>query len=181
LVEITHEKLPMFGGEGNPPVRDWEFWFSASLAPDGNPPLLQWFESYGMDDVGDSFFAPPEVVNNAAIALKSPSTYYIMITAGLSDPAGPGRLIDWSTSDPCNPCATVFVSDVTAHEVSAVERVIDSLVVEPTGFGTWVFGGKQTIRFWGEPIPEPNSLALLVMTAGSFHIFFSRRRMMTCP
>jgi hypothetical protein len=163
LVEFSYVKVPQFGGVSPPPVRDWEFGFSASLALDGNPALFEWFDSYGADDVGQSFQAPVQVVSGAAQALASESTRYLMFTAGLSDPSAPGRLIDWASSSSCNPCAQILVADPTVYRVTAVERVINELIVENTGFGTWVIGGKQTIRFIGEPIPEPHSVAILAL------------------
>jgi hypothetical protein len=159
LVEFTYEKVPIFGGVSPPPVRDWEFGFSASLSPDGVPPLFVWFDVYGTDDVGKTFPATAEIVEGAAQALASSSAVYGMSTAGLADPSALGRLMDWIAT-PCNPCAVTFVADPTNYRVTAVERVIDQLIVENTGFGTWIVGGKQTVRFSGEPIPEPSTIAL---------------------
>jgi hypothetical protein len=88
LVEFTYEKTPRFGGEGSPPIRDWEFGFSAYSGPDGNDvTLLEWFDVYGMDDVGNTFPAPAHVVNGAAQAFASESTIYLMFTAGFADPS----------------------------------------------------------------------------------------------
>jgi hypothetical protein len=160
-VEFSYEKVPRFGGVSPAPVRDWEFGLSASLAPDGIPPLFVWFDVYGIDDVGKTFAAPEQVIEGAAQALASASTTYRMHTAGFSEPSAPGRLMDWEAI-PCNPCAEIFVPDPTAYRVTAVERIIDQLIVENTGFGTWVVGGKQTVRFRGEPVPEAPGFPLAV-------------------
>jgi hypothetical protein len=165
LVEFTYEKQPKFGGDFPPPVRDWEFQFSASLAPDGVPALFVWLGFYGMDDVGKTFPAPAHVVTGAGQALASESTNYTMFTAGFSNPGGPSRLIDMISSNPCNPCARIRVPDPMAYRVTAVERVIDSLIVENLG-PNWVVGGKQTIRFLGELVPEPHTVAVLVIGFG---------------
>jgi hypothetical protein len=69
LVEFTYEKQPKFGGDFPPPVRDWEFGFSAYVGPFGNPTLFEWFDSYGTDDVGKIFPAPAHVVAGATQAL----------------------------------------------------------------------------------------------------------------
>jgi hypothetical protein len=175
-VEFTYEKTPQFGGEGNPPERDWEFGFSAYAGPLGNITLFEWFDSYGTDDVGKTFSAPTEVVNGAEQALSSPSSIYLMFTAGLSNPSAPGRLIDWNTGN-CNPCAKILVPDPTAYRVTAVERVVDDLIVEATTPGsTWVIGGKQTVRFSGEPVPEPATIAILAMGIGHCAIAFIATR-----
>jgi hypothetical protein len=163
LVEFSYEKVPQFGGVSPPPLRDWEFGFSAYSGPFGDKTLFEWFDEYGTDDVGKSFPAPMEVVNRATEALSSESTVYLMFTAGLSNPSAGGRVNDWnSVNGPCNPCAEILVPNVTAYTVTAVERVIDKLIVENTGFGTWVVGGNQIVRFWGAPVPEPCTQFLLM-------------------
>jgi hypothetical protein len=64
LVEFTYEKTPQFGGEGSPPIRDWEFgfWAGASGAPQQ---LINWVDSYGIDDIGKNFFATADIVAGA--------------------------------------------------------------------------------------------------------------------
>jgi hypothetical protein len=144
-------------------VRDWEFGFSGYGGPLGDVTLFEWFDLYGTDDVGKIFAAPNEVVNGAAEALSTPSSIYLMFTAGVSNPSAPGRLVDWNTAN-CNPCARILVLDPTVYRVTAVERIIDDLIVQATQPGTtWVIGGKQTVRVLGEPVPEPTALLLLIV------------------
>src|SRR5688572_5956448 len=86
LVEMNHATLT-YGGEGDPPVRDWEFAISANQPFDG-PLLFRWFDVHGVEDGGKTFTAPDDVVRGAALALASPSTIYDMDTAGLQAYAG---------------------------------------------------------------------------------------------
>jgi hypothetical protein len=172
LVEFSYEKTPQFGGEGNPPVRDWEFAFSAYAGPTGNPTFFEWLDFYGTDDVGKTFPAPVAIVQGARSALASPATIYQMSSAGLSNTMV-GRLVDWSASS-CNPCADVLVQKLSAYQITEVERTIDQLIVQTTGFSTWVVGGKQTVRYLGERVPEPNS-GFLILSAILLPIFIRRK------
>jgi hypothetical protein len=165
LVEMNYQTL-RYGGEGDPPVRDWEYGFSAYPSFDG-PPLFEWFDVYGVDDIGKTFPAPDDVVDGAAFALASSSTYYYMTTAGSATPSATERLSDMEQPPgPCNAhlCARLFVADPTTYRVTVLERLIDDLfAVRPTGSGSWIVGGNQVVRFWGEPIPEPRPVQLVLI------------------
>lgn len=170
LLEFIYEKPPRFGGVGEPPVMDWEFGFWVGEQGTFPTPLyVAWVDLYGMSDIGASFFAPPHLVAGADAAIDSATAYYWMTTASAADPSGLGRLMDLAPPNGriCNgtPCLEILVTDLAAYKVTALERIIDNLVVESTGFGTWVVGGKQTVRFSGEPVPESSSVALALLAS----------------
>ena len=50
------------------------------------------------------------------------------------------------------------------HNVTIVERIIDRIEMVPPQGDFFVFRGTQRIRFWGEPIPEPTTSILLMIS-----------------
>jgi hypothetical protein len=159
LVEFTHKVSAVEGGEPLPATVPFDF--------DAYEPFpLVYFSfrgEYGANDVGMTYIAPPEVVIGANQAFASPSATYLLET-------GPAN---FSSSRHLSPsscqtheCLVVFVDDVTDYLVTSVERAIDQLTLTRTQGNLYILDGAQRVRFWGERIPEPNALALLVASIG---------------
>jgi hypothetical protein len=133
-----------------------------------------WIAEHGLSDVGVSFWAPSDVVEGANTALSDPDAGYELVN-GPFNPSGTFNLYDDaqdpSSEPPCPQpvqCAGVafYVDDFPSYTVTAVERVINYLVLTetepyepPFQFGEWLLESSQTIRYWG--VPEPGSVVLL--------------------
>jgi hypothetical protein len=66
----------------------------------------------------------------------------------------------------------IYVDHVESYKVTAVERVINYLELNDLS-GNWTIAASQSIRYWGEIIPEPHSVTMLVI--GLAYICFSVR------
>ena len=119
--------------------------------------FVNWEEQYRPSDVGKTFVAPPEVVQGANQATMFADSEYILET-------GPsltgGR--DYS---------------IPGHFITSVERIIDQLVIsQPSPGGFYTLSAKQRIRFWGVPVPEPSTWALLAIGLISATVVFRKVR-----
>ena len=128
-----------------------------------------WTSELGPADVGKSFWAPMDVVEGVNTALNDADAGY-----GLGN--GPGNFVgnfslpleQEPTSNP--PCPlpgqcfgiAIYVDDIQSQRVTAVERVINYLELTDF-FGNWTISASQSIRYWGEPVPEPNSAAIVLL------------------
>ena len=129
---------------------------------------LDWTTEYGPGDVAVSFMAPAQIVNGANAALADQRASYTLEN-GPGNFVGPvflfvdGKQISQGPCDVNFFCSTFFVDDVTAHTVIAVERIIDYLILTEIEVGEhYAIAASQTIRYWGVPIPEPSSVALVL-------------------
>ena len=136
------------------------FWAEEGIGPTN---YVGWVEEYTVNDVGMSFFAPPEMLTGGTAALMSPSAEYWLGNGG--NLSTEGRLIDLpSGTGFCNgyACTTVFVPDVSQYVVTAMERTIDKLVltlIVPDRY--YGLEAAHTIRLYGERVPEPSAVALV--------------------
>jgi hypothetical protein len=165
LVEFRHSVAAVEGG--SPPATVL-FDFTAYDTISGAQFLL-WEDDYGPSDVGMTFLAPHDVLQDANLSIVRPNTTFNLTTgpANFSDPLS-------FTAALCGPstCLQVFVSDLSRYTVTRVERIVDELrfLARPDGF--YGLGATQRIRYWGDRIPEPSS-ALLALLA--FAIEAARR------
>ena len=68
----------------------------------------------------------------------------------------------------------IYVDDIQSQRVTAVERVINYLELTDF-FGNWTISASQSIRYWGEPIPELGGPVLLTMAVLHMCISFRPR------
>jgi hypothetical protein len=129
---------------------------------------LDWTAEYSSTDVGISSWATFETVAGANLALMDLRADYALWN-------GPGNFVSPVSF------SKVFVDDLPSYSVSAVERVIDYLVlteiqphVPPAQTGHWTIAASQTIRYWGVLVPEPYALPLMLL--GVWHLSLSCRR-----
>jgi hypothetical protein len=163
LVEFMHSASPFELGIPTPTTIPFEI-----LAG----PRLRWREQYGPGDVGKTFFAPEEVVEGANLAVSVPNTAYLMETGPANFNSGPTVKRPLSECLP-NDCVRLFVGqlDLTDYRVTSVERIVDQLVITPLGNEFYTLSATQRIHFFGELIPEPGTLALLLAALVSSTIF----------
>jgi hypothetical protein len=116
----------------------------------GAPTYVNWREHYSEADVGKSFFAPPEIIADATAALSSTSAVWEVLVNGSQFNFHGGL---WSFGFPPN------------HYLTAIERIIDNLVITPIHETRYTLQFAHRIRVWAEPIPEPTAamLALLAL------------------
>jgi hypothetical protein len=162
LVEFTHKIADIEFGDPLPTTVPFDF-------DAGDPILLltfvDWRQNYGSNDVGMTFIAPAAVIDGADRAIASPETYYLLET-GPANFATPRTL----AAPNClpNDCGGTLVPvfDLPMYNVTAVERIIDQLVITRTQGEFYFLEAAQRIRFWGERIPEPGTKILLVTGIG---------------
>jgi hypothetical protein len=138
------------GMVGSPPPTSVPFDFriyEPNVFP--TPVYTTWLQYYSPADVGMSFFAPPEVVA-AATAARSSTTAIADLEVNFGgfhqDDFGP-----W------------WVGFPPGHYITAIERVLDNLVLIPISENLYTMQFAQRIRVWAEPIPEPRTIGLLAI------------------
>jgi hypothetical protein len=128
---------------GDPLPTRVDFDFDA-YDPNFSLSYVDWRDDYNPSDVGMTFIAPTDVIQGANRAIASPTSKYLLET-------GPAN----------------FSSErsfyLPGYRVTSVERDVDELVITRTQGDLYFLEAAQTIRFWGEPIPEPASMAMLVV------------------
>jgi hypothetical protein len=105
-----------------------------------------WLQNYSPADVGMSFFAPPEVVAGATTARNSRAALSIFEVNN-------GSI--HSTPEPW------WLGFRPGHYITAMEHVLDNLVISPIDETHFTVEFAERIRVWGEPIPEPRAISLL--------------------
>jgi hypothetical protein len=135
--------------------------FSAN-GGNGAPPIAKLEGSYDSDDVGMTFYATPENVEAFQAALSLPTGEYGIITS--NHVAGGGDADElWRTDLP--DYLRQFVPRLgvgfTGYDLTAVTQTIDRIEYQP-GI-TITSQQEQTIRIYGQVIPEPSSVMLLIL------------------
>jgi hypothetical protein len=150
----------------------------AAMQFEGSPrtagqPYFDWEETYGVEDVGTSDWADATILAGASEALaKRDDVVYLLGNV-------PGEVATFDLFDqqgnqlgppnlPCHPeltgslCLTFHVTDMLAYNLVALERIVQEMTITPTlpPLGPWVINAVQTIRYWGEPVPESSTLLL---------------------
>jgi hypothetical protein len=108
-----------------------------------------WPEDYSPSDAGLSFFASPDIVAGANAARESTTAIYSLKTGGQFFSGGEDSR--W------------HVGLSPDFHITALERVIDKLTLTRIDASRYIVDAAQTIRVWGEVIPEPNTAALLII------------------
>ena len=129
------------------------------------PVYATWLENYSPADVGKSFFAPPEVVAGATAARSSTTALAVLEVNFGSFHSTP------------EPWWLGFPMD---HYITAIERVVDNLVITPISQNRYTVQFAQRVRIWAEPVPEPCTIALCAIAVWygcSYRLMaFGRRR-----
>jgi hypothetical protein len=60
---------------------------------------------------------------------------------------------------------SVWVGFPSGYNITAVERVVDDLVITPIHETRYTVQFAQRVRIWGEPIPEPSTIVLFLMAS----------------
>jgi hypothetical protein len=132
------------------------------------PVYFAWEGNYSVADVGDSFFAPPDVVNGATAALRSPTAIFDLQSGAFGFSQRRLNEVPWGVENCSGPNHTcVFVDDPSDYFVTSIERTIDMLAITAASTSTYHIQGAQTIRLFGEHIPEPRTAALVILAASS--------------
>jgi hypothetical protein len=126
------------------------------------PVYAEWPENYSPAQVGMSFFAPPDVVAGATAARSSTTAVYSLQTGGQFFSGGAANL--WYLELPPN------------YSITAMERIVDKLTLTRIDASRYIVDAAQTIRVWGEPIPEPGTIALLIFGTGIYPASRFRRQ-----
>jgi hypothetical protein len=122
------------------------------------PVYTTWLQNYSPADVGMSFFAPPEVVAGANASRTS--------TTAVAD-----LLVNGSAFH--SDFHSVWVDFPPGHNITAIERIVDQLVITPVHETRYTVQFAQRVRIWGERIPEPGTILLLLI--GSIYCAMGRR------
>jgi hypothetical protein len=154
----------------------------ASLRTPG-PEIFDWTETYGPEDAGTSDWADVTILDGAREALARRGDVTYIISNVLGD-IGTVILFDQQGNQvgppnfPCQPdlssstCLTFHVTDMRAYNLVALERVVHEVSISPNHppDGPWVVNAAHTIRYWGEPVPEPGTLLLSLFVVHSLGI-----------
>jgi hypothetical protein len=160
LVEFSHQSGGVQNGS-SPAAVPFQFrGYEPNVFP--TPVYFAWAAEYAMTDAGKSFSAPTELVQGATAALHSPTGIFDLQSGAVSFSQRRLNEVPWGV-DVCEGAnhTCVFVDDPTRHFVTAIERIIDDLVITPVTQNSYHVEGAQTVRLWGEPIPEPNTIAII--------------------
>jgi hypothetical protein len=136
--------------------------------PTVSPTLVytSWRQNYSPADVGKSFFAPPEIIVGATAARNSTTALVVL------EITGSGAF--HSTPEPW------WLGFPAGHYITAIERIVDNLVITPVDQTRYTVQFAQRVRIWTEPIPEPRTVALcaiVVSLASTYRLkVFCRRR-----
>jgi hypothetical protein len=124
------------------------------------PVYVSWIENYSSADVGISFYAPPEIVAGASAARVSATALSLLeiVGSGAFHSTEP-----WSPGFP------------SGYYITAIERVIDNLVITPIHETRYTVQFAHRVRIWGEPIPEPRTVGLSTIGIAVYAIPFRRR------
>lgn len=178
MIPLLEMKWQQVDFELGPVPATVEFRFIATAGNEIN--YLRWIAEHGPSDVGNSFWAPADVVDGANAALKSSDARYTFMNGIGNYMADVPIPIDQApTSEP--PCPTagdrcfgvaIYVDDIERHTVTSVERVLNYLdLTGPTG--NFVVTASQSIRYWGTIVPEPS--AVMLLSFGMLHLCLSSR------
>jgi hypothetical protein len=96
-----------------------------------------------------SFFASPDIVEGATAARASSTAIYDLKTGGQFFSGGKDSR--WNDGLPSD------------YSITAIERVIDKLTLTRIDASRYIVDAAQTIRVWGEVVPEPDTAALLII------------------
>ena len=170
LAEFWHRNV-MAVESPSPPPPTVPYFFAADNSTTGQS-FLFWQDDYGPSNVGMTFLAPQDVLEDANLSIVLPTARFYFST-GPANIAGPLRLTNPSCGDSC---VQVLVPDITRYTVTSVERIIDQLeLIDQSQFGTYILKGAQRIRYWGELIPEPSTAALVFVGLSAGIAMRSRR------
>jgi hypothetical protein len=123
--------------------------FDFRIYESGTPIVhASWLENYSTVDVGMSFFAPPHVIAGATAARSSTTALSVLTVNGSGFHSTPEP---WWLGIPSD------------HYITAIERVVDNLVIAPIHQTRYTVLFTQRIRIWTEPIPEPRTMVLLAI------------------
>jgi hypothetical protein len=139
------------------------FSFATTL---GTPDTLtHWASQHNPVDIGQTLLAPPEVVRGVAAVTTNPHVVFVVSIGPDSGRfGGYDDLMPPTGEDLGVLRMKLFVSNPTSYQVSSIERMINNVVLRwvPGGEGSYYHtGGMQTVRLYGEIIPEPSISALL--------------------
>jgi hypothetical protein len=131
--------------------------------------------TYTDTDEGMAFEAPADLVERFETALSAPRGQFA-ITGGGSTPIGVDADSIWNPASGYMPTAHVprLGHGLTGYNLTRVTRTIDQLdyFIQPGPSGGPTAEIRQTISLYGEPIPEPASIVLLIVA----HVLVLSRR-----
>jgi hypothetical protein len=147
----------------------------------GSVMTATWFDLYTGNNIGQTFDAPSDFINNLADALSRPAPeLYMNHTIGFTDHNPMEHLpFDPSAAPLHTSDADLTLNFLHPHivrwQVTRVTRTIDAMHI-----GSNYFDGTatETIRFYGI-VPEPTPLALTCTSLGTI-LVAARRRPRTC-
>jgi hypothetical protein len=165
----------------------------AAMQFEGSPRMagqsyFDWEETYGPEDVGTSDWADATILAGAREALaKRHDVVYLL--GNVAGEVATFDLFDQHGNQigppnfPCHPeltgsfCLTFHVTDMLAYNLVALERIVHEISISPNDptNGPWVINAVQTIRYWGEPVPESSTLLLSFFALHSLGIIRVRR------
>ena len=140
--------------------------FIARIAPGMNSVELD--GTYDVDDVGMTFHATPEVVDAIEFALSQPTGRFALDISSFAPGSHPVDEL-WQTD--WNPklsdiAIRQFVPRIglglSGYDLTAVTQTVDKIEYLMSGRQIHSFQ-EQTIRFYGEVIPEPSSMMLILV------------------
>lgn len=138
---------------GTPQTQPLPFGLGGGMWPNSAPQLFDWTTYHTAEDVGQSFFAPPEVVQGAQNLLYQWRAVY-----SIQNPFSPDQYDvlhnpPYGQDYPCDQaasfaCLTFLAPDLRDYYVTAIERTIDELTIKPASLTA-----EQTITYWGDLKP----------------------------
>jgi hypothetical protein len=137
---------------------------------------------YDSGDVGMTFSAPPDVVDEMEFNLRQlTGSFWLDGLASTPIPHDPDEL--WQTGLIVDISIRQFVPrigyGVTGYDLTSVTQTIDRIDYRTTGINSHVAEQEQTIRLYGHVIPEP-SLFVLLLASIQFLILRPAHKLTSC-
>jgi hypothetical protein len=171
LAEWTRDQAPRLR-VGEAPGTTLQYHFLMSFSPLGGG----WTQNVAANDVGMTFLAPPETVHVLNEALISDQT--ILGGSVGSDADFHNTIANWLVwpDGAMGITYNQLVPQLPDYNLTEIARTVNSFVLQPLGTDTFRFGGSQTIRLYGELVPEPTTLLFGAMNSLIIALAVSRRR-----
>lgn len=137
-----------------------------------------WESHHSVADVGERFIASSDKVQEFDRIGLAPTTYLAMHIGAKPGPAGLlQEIVPPTGSDNDQTRGTFFVplTNIGEFRITGLERTIVSLTVTPVDDNHYLLRAGQTVRIFGEFVPEPSAIGLSSLFAVQLALLRIRR------
>jgi hypothetical protein len=144
------------------------FEFAAFVVPGGGP-SVEWSLPVVQSDVGQTFSVPPNLIptfNSALTNIGEIGARTLFVVNNAID-GGTVYTVGLTYGTQMNvPSVTrlapILGPNFSGYRITDITQTIDELTIEQLSTNLYREQGAHTVRIYGEPIPEPQSFALML-------------------